>query len=176
MISEPVTPRAVDKLMATGKYSELDELLENASPRSRSPQPKAAVPARPPNYLTRELGEYAIKILDKNHLTRKEKMLVALAGKNVLVRLGAGHPGIIHLHWTFQDEWSLFFVLDLAPNGEMQSRISRLGSLSLPCSRYYAAQIVDALQYMDGKDIIHRWVLKQTTRGERGGHRDPDTF
>jgi 3-phosphoinositide dependent protein kinase-1 len=34
-------------------------------------------------------------------------MLVALAEKNVLVKLGAGHPGIIHLHWTFQDEWSL---------------------------------------------------------------------
>lgn len=51
--------------------------------------------------------EYAIKILDKNHLVRKEKMLVALAEKNTLVKLGAGHPGIIHLHWTFQDEWSL---------------------------------------------------------------------
>lgn len=51
--------------------------------------------------------EYAIKILDKNHLIRKEKMLVALAEKTTLVKLGAGHPGIIHLHWTFQDEWSL---------------------------------------------------------------------
>ncbi|KAG2112420.1 kinase-like protein [Suillus clintonianus] len=100
--------------------------------------------------------EYAIKILDKNHLIRKDKMLVAIAEKNVLVKLGAGHPGIIHLHWTFQDEWSLFFVLDLATNGEMQSRISRLGSLSLACSRYYAAQIVDALEYMHGKDVIHR--------------------
>ncbi|KAG1764770.1 kinase-like protein [Suillus placidus] len=100
--------------------------------------------------------EYAIKILDKNHLIRKDKMLVALAEKNVLVKLGAAHPGIIHLHWTFQDEWSLFFVLDLAPNGEMQSRISRLGSLSLTSSRYYAAQIVDALEYMHGKDVIHR--------------------
>ncbi|KAG1742156.1 kinase-like domain-containing protein [Suillus lakei] len=195
-----------------------------SSPRSRSPQSPTAAPARPPNYLTRELGvsshpppesaqtqqqtkersksrkrsreasrarsandrlgaqefsfgdtlgegsystvmraqyirtgqEYAIKILDKNHLIRKDKMLVALAEKNVLVKLGAGHPGIIHLHWTFQDEWSLFFVLDLAPNGEMQSRISRLGSLSLTCSRYYAAQIVDALEFMHGKDVIHR--------------------
>jgi serine/threonine protein kinase len=121
--------------------------------------------------------EYAIKILNKNHLIRKEKMLVAIAEKNVLVRLGAGHPGIIHLHWTFQDEayvsaispryifcssivnFPLVFVLDLATNGEMQSRISRLGSLNLSCSRYYAAQIVDALQYMHDKDVIHRWVL-----------------
>ncbi|KAH0827309.1 kinase-like protein [Lanmaoa asiatica] len=100
--------------------------------------------------------EYAIKILDKNHLIRKEKMLVALAEKNTLVKLGAGHPGIIHLHWTFQDDWSLFFVLDLAPNGEMQSRISRLGSLSLACARYYTAQIVDAIEYMHDKDVIHR--------------------
>ncbi|KAF8548443.1 kinase-like protein, partial [Imleria badia] len=100
--------------------------------------------------------EYAIKILDKNHLIRKEKMLVALAEKNTLVKLGAGHPGIIHLHWTFQDEWSLFFVLDLAPNGEMQSRISRMGSLSLACARYYTAQIVDAIEYMHDKDVIHR--------------------
>ncbi|KAG8213542.1 kinase-like protein [Butyriboletus roseoflavus] len=100
--------------------------------------------------------EYAIKILDKNHLIRKEKMFVALAEKNTLVKLGAGHPGIIHLHWTFQDDWSLFFVLDLAPNGEMQSRISRLGSLSLACARYYTAQIVDAIEFMHDKDVIHR--------------------
>ncbi|KAF9233511.1 kinase-like protein [Melanogaster broomeanus] len=100
--------------------------------------------------------EYAIKILDKNHLIRKEKMLVALAEKNSLVKLGAGHPGIIHLHWTFQDDWSLFFVLDLATNGEMQARVSQMGSLSLSCARYYAAQIVDAMEYMHDKDVIHR--------------------
>ncbi|EGO25370.1 hypothetical protein SERLADRAFT_465421, partial [Serpula lacrymans var. lacrymans S7.9] len=51
--------------------------------------------------------QYAIKILDKGHLKRKQKLPVALAEKNTLVKLGAGHPGIVHLHWTFQDEWSL---------------------------------------------------------------------
>lgn len=51
--------------------------------------------------------EYAIKILDKGHLKRFEKLPTALAEKNTLVRLGAGHPGIVRLHWAFQDEWSL---------------------------------------------------------------------
>ena len=51
--------------------------------------------------------EYAIKVLDKGHLARNNKLQTALIEKNTLVRLGAGHPGIVKLHWTFQDEYSL---------------------------------------------------------------------
>ena len=51
--------------------------------------------------------EYAIKILDKGHLRRYGKLETALAEKNTLVRLGSGHPGIVRLHSTFQDDWSL---------------------------------------------------------------------
>ena len=51
--------------------------------------------------------EYAIKVLDKGHLKRNNKLNTALAEKNTLVRLGSGHPGIVRLHWAFQDDWSL---------------------------------------------------------------------
>lgn len=57
-------------------------------------------------YLVTE-QEYAIKILDKGHLKRHNKLQTALAEKNTLVRLGSGHPGIVRLHWAFHDEWSL---------------------------------------------------------------------
>lgn len=50
------------------------------------------------------------------------------------------------------------FVIDLARNGELQSLISKLGSLSTNCARYYAAQVVDALDYMHSKGVIHRYA------------------
>ncbi|KAK0437517.1 kinase-like protein [Armillaria borealis] len=100
--------------------------------------------------------KYAIKTLDKNYLIRKQKMATALTEKNALLRLGSGHPGLVRMHFAFQDEWSLYFVIDLATNGELQTLISRLGSLSIRCSRYYAAQIIDAVHFMHDKGVIHR--------------------
>ncbi|KAF8494664.1 kinase-like protein [Russula emetica] len=98
-------------------------------------------------------GSYSTVMHGTHSATRQE---YAIKRKNTLVRLGSGHPGIVRLHWAFQDDWSLYFVLDLARNGELQSRISRMGSLSTACARYYAAQLVDALDYMHLRGVIHR--------------------
>ena len=59
--------------------------------------------------------EYAIKVLDKGHLKRNNKLNTALAEKNTLVRLGSGHPGIVRLHWAFQDDWSLCEFISFTP-------------------------------------------------------------
>ncbi|KAK7057404.1 kinase domain-containing protein [Favolaschia claudopus] len=99
--------------------------------------------------------QFAVKIITKSHLIRAHKVETAAAERNALIRLN-GHPGIVSLFHTFQDEWSLYFVIDLAINGEMQSLISRLGSLSTTCVQYYAAQITDAMEYMHAKNVIHR--------------------
>ena len=48
---------------------------------------------------------YAIKIIDKGPLTRKNVVKIANVERNVLLKLN-GHPGLVQLHWAFQDEWS----------------------------------------------------------------------
>ena len=101
------------------------------------------------------LRDYAIKILDKRHIIKEKKVKYVNIEKNTLNRLG-DHPGIIRLYYTFQDEKSLYFVLDYAPNGELLTLIKNLGSLDENCSRYYGAQLLDSIEFMHSKGVIHR--------------------
>ena len=48
--------------------------------------------------------------------------------KDTLNILGE-HPGIVRLYYTFQDERSLYFVLDLATGGELLGVLKKVGAL-----------------------------------------------
>ncbi|TGZ81745.1 Pkinase-domain-containing protein [Ascodesmis nigricans] len=101
------------------------------------------------------LKEYAIKVLDKRHIIKEDKVKYVNIEKNTLNRL-TQHPGVVRLYYTFQDERSLYFVLDLATGGELLSTLKRLGTFDEECSRYYAAQILDTIEYMHSRGVIHR--------------------
>ncbi|GAA5962953.1 hypothetical protein JCM21900_005356 [Sporobolomyces salmonicolor] len=99
--------------------------------------------------------QYALKVLDKEHIKREKKTKYVLIERDTLKALD-GHPGVIRLFWTFQDEWSLYYVLELAQNGELLKLIKKYGSLDLRSARYYIAQILSAVEFMHEKGVIHR--------------------
>ncbi|GAA5860844.1 hypothetical protein JCM8547_003866 [Rhodosporidiobolus lusitaniae] len=98
---------------------------------------------------------YALKVLDKEHIKREKKTKYVLIERDTLKALD-GHPGVVKLWWTFQDEWSLYYVLELAQNGELLKWIKRYGSFDLRSARYYVAQVLSAVGYMHEKGVIHR--------------------
>ena len=49
---------------------------------------------------------YALKVLDKEHIKREKKTKYVLIERDTLKTLD-GHPGIVRLYWTFQDQRSL---------------------------------------------------------------------
>ncbi|KAJ2657092.1 serine/threonine protein kinase [Coemansia sp. RSA 1200] len=97
---------------------------------------------------------YAAKILDKRHIIKEKKIKYVNIERDMLQALH--HPFIVRLHYAFQDPHSLYFILDLAPNGELLAWIRRLNGLSLECARFYLAEIITAIEYMHGERTLHR--------------------
>ncbi|KAL3229796.1 hypothetical protein RNJ44_01932 [Nakaseomyces bracarensis] len=99
--------------------------------------------------------KYAVKVLNKEYLIKQKKVKYVNIEKNALQRLNNSR-GIVKLFFTFQDESSLYFLLEYAPNGDFLSVMKKYGSLSEECTRYYSAQIIDGIYYLHKKGIIHR--------------------
>lgn len=100
---------------------------------------------------------YAIKVLDKVHILKEKKQKYVGVEKEALSIL-TRQPGVVSLYWTFQDSESLYFVLELAPNGELLSFVKKLGSFNEECTRFYGAQLLDTIDGMHKLGVLHRDV------------------
>lgn len=99
--------------------------------------------------------KYAVKILNKEYLIKQKKVKYVNIEKTALQRLNNSNS-IIKLFFTFQDEASLYFLLEFAPNGDFLSLLKKFGSLNEVATCYYSAQIIDAIAFLHSKGIIHR--------------------
>lgn len=99
--------------------------------------------------------EYAVKILDKKHIIKEKKVKYVNIEKDTLNRL-IEHPGIVRLFYTFQDSTSLYYVLDIASGGELLGALKKTGSFDEECTRFYGAQILDAIEHIHNRGVIHR--------------------
>ncbi|KAJ2605588.1 3-phosphoinositide dependent protein kinase-1 [Coemansia sp. RSA 1722] len=97
---------------------------------------------------------FAAKILDKRHIIKEKKIKYVNIERDILQALN--HPFVVRLHYAFQDSQSLYFVIDLAANGELLSWIRKLGGLAEESARFYLAEIIVAVEYMHMERTLHR--------------------
>ena len=66
------------------------------------------------------------------------------------------HPFVVTLQCAFQTEHKLFLVMEYLPGGELFFHLSKKGLFLEEYARFYAAEMVLALEHLHSKGIIHR--------------------
>jgi serine/threonine protein kinase len=97
---------------------------------------------------------YAMKVLKKDYIIKKNQVEHTKTERSVLGYIH--HPFIVGLNMAFQTADKLFFVLDYCSGGELFFHLGKVGRFPEPRAKFYAAQIVLALEYVHQRGIIYR--------------------
>jgi len=87
---------------------------------------------------------------------------VFLVEKDILHK--SDHPFIVKLRYSFQDHTTLYFVMEYCPGGELFKHLKRKGKFDEDTVRFYAAEVVLALQYLhENLNIIYRYFNEKSS-------------
>lgn len=93
---------------------------------------------------------YAMKVLSKPNIVKRKQIEHTRTERRILGTIN--HPFIVRLHYAFQTDNKLYFVLDYAAGGELFFHLSRMKKFPENMARFYSAEITMAL------DELHKHV------------------
>ncbi|KAJ6629158.1 kinase-like domain-containing protein [Mycena sp. CBHHK59/15] len=124
-------------------------------------------------YLVREKKTdklFAMKVLSKKEMIDRKKIKRALTEQEILAT--ANHPFIVTLYHSFQSEGYLFFCMEYCMGGEFFRALQARPGKCLPedASRFYAAEVVAALEYLHLMGFIYRDLKPENILLHQSGH------
>ncbi|ORZ12813.1 camp-dependent protein kinase 10 [Absidia repens] len=122
-------------------------------------------------YLTKEQIQnkiYAVKVLKKADVVRLKQVEHINSERYVLSHVN--FPFIVELYCTFQDHQSLYMVQEYVLGGELFRHLRKAGRFGNDTARFYAAEIILAIEYLHSKDIIYRDLKPENILLDREGH------
>ncbi|KAK3808387.1 MAG: kinase-like domain-containing protein [Benniella sp.] len=97
---------------------------------------------------------YALKVLKKRQVVQLNQIEHVNEEKRILEKIR--HPFLVKTWGTFQDTTSLYIVMDYVVGGELFSVLRRMQRFSNSVAKFYACQVLLALEYLHCNDIIYR--------------------
>lgn len=116
-------------------------------------------------------GEYfAMKTMDKSVMLNRNKVHRACAERQILDMLD--HPFLPTLYASFQTKTHICLVTDYYPGGELFLLLDRqpLKVLREDAVRFYAAEVVIALEYLHCQGVIYRDLKPENILLQKDGH------
>ena len=97
---------------------------------------------------------YAMKILKKKEMMIKDQVLHIKTEKKIMEIVD--HPFIMKLNYAFHNPQKLYLITNFCPGGELFFHLSRVERFNEASAKFYAAQMVLALQHLHSLNIIYR--------------------
>ncbi|GMI04854.1 hypothetical protein TrLO_g15116 [Triparma laevis f. longispina] len=111
---------------------------------------------------------FAMKVLKKANVVKRKQVEHTRTERRVLGSIN--HPFIVHLHFAFQTDAKLFFVLDYCPGGELFFHLSRMKKMPEHMARFYTAEITLALEELHRNGIVYRDLKPENILLDEIGH------
>ncbi|KAH9999405.1 Pkinase-domain-containing protein [Russula vinacea] len=113
---------------------------------------------------------YAMKVLSKKEMIQRKKIKRALTEQEILAT--ANHPFIVTLHHSFQSEDYLYHCMEYCMGGEFFRALQSRPGKCLPedAARFYAAEVVAALEYLHLMGFIYRDLKPENILLHHTGH------
>ncbi|GAA5820236.1 hypothetical protein JCM11251_005536 [Rhodosporidiobolus azoricus] len=124
-------------------------------------------------YLVREKQTqklYAMKVLSKKEMIKRNKIKRALAEEEILA--GSNHPFIVTLYHSFQSDDYLYLCMEYCLGGEFFRALQTRPGKCLPeeDAKFYAAEVVAALEYLHLMGYIYRDLKPENILLHETGH------
>ncbi|KAL1923340.1 uncharacterized protein VTP21DRAFT_8320 [Calcarisporiella thermophila] len=124
-------------------------------------------------YLVRHKGTcklYAMKVLSKKEMIRRNKVNRVLAEQEILAT--SNHPFIVTLYHSFQSEGYLYLCMEYCMGGEFFRVLQNLPGKCLPeeDTKFYAAEVIAALEYLHLNGFIYRDLKPENILLHHTGH------
>uniref|UniRef100_A0A7S4L655 cAMP-dependent protein kinase n=1 Tax=Paramoeba aestuarina TaxID=180227 RepID=A0A7S4L655_9EUKA len=111
---------------------------------------------------------FALKQMRKKDIVRLRQVEHIANEKNIL--MSVKHPFIVNMYASFQDAGHLYMLLEYVQGGELFSHLRKAGRFSAGVTRFFAAEITLALDYLHSQEIVYRDLKPENLLIDADGH------
>ena len=111
---------------------------------------------------------YAMKTLKKDFVIKTKQVANTKVERDIMQMVN--HPFIVKLYFAFQNTEKLYFVCDFLNGGELFYHLCNQIRFSEDRARFYAAEIVLALEHLHENGIIYRDLKPENVLLDNYGH------
>lgn len=112
----------------------------------------------------------AVKVIDKTSALNGNLMEELLIREVSAMRRLNDHPNILKLYEVLATKSKIYLVMELAPGGDLFSKILQRGQMSESLARNYFHQLISAIKFCHENGVTHRDIKPQNLLLDQNGN------